>query len=1125
MKINSTAVIFFLALVGLDAHASLKLNEVETTSGTGLGSVNTVLTVQRDPQDQDPESGCVAWDGSVDIIGSAACPAGSGIAGGDEQTGASQTQTRTLSELGIQSAFNLRVVFNFQDPDPATNVELEDLILTIFDTDGSVCFSSGPFSPVTFQDAASGTGNAGFVFRLDAKQAGQAQGCFSSSDRRVGLATQASGVSEGGLETFFVADASDVTDPAADMAIEKGDSADPVPVNSSLTYTLTVTNNGPNNADGVEISDSLPPSVTFDSATPDQGSCSESGGFVACQLGQLASGNSTMIDITVTTGGSDQTITNTASVVSSLPDPDTSNNTATEQTVVGLEAPERADLSIVKDDAPDPVVVGNTLTYTLNVSNGGPDTAIAVVVNDTLPDSLTGISATTTTGTCSVSGQTVTCDLGGMAPGAGETISIDATPTETGTIQNTGTVGSDTNDPDNTNNSDTQQTTVEAEPAPSADLRLMKIDEVDPVALGAVVEYTLTVNNDGPDTAVSVLVTDQAPDQLGDLSPSTADGTCSVSGKTITCQLGDIASGASEQITITGTAPEANTTLTNSATVDSDTPDGNASNNDATEQTTVGGGSSASADVSITKNDSPDPLQVGDRLTYTLQVRNAGPDPAASVIVSDSLPASACNPAVTASAGSCTIDSQTVRCDLGNLAAQTSETVTIEVTPTERGELQNIAQVGTETSDPNPDNNSDSEQTTVTAPEADIAVSKNDSRDPVEVGQGFTYTLTASNLGPDTATDVEVSDTVPTEMTIDSVSTDPGSCTFAANAVTCSLGELAPDATVSIEVAVTAQEAGTFLNTASIGAEQPDPDPNDNSVSEETTVEATLGPVADLALSKVDAVDPVAQGATVEYTLTVVNNGPDTAVAVRVNDQAPDRLGSPAANTPDGTCSVSGQTIACEMGDIASGASEQITVTGTAPAADTTITNSATVDSDSTDDDTSNNSASEQTTVGIGTSDSADVSVTKNDDSDPVTVGERLTYTVQVQNAGPDPAASVVVSDSLPISVADPSVSTTAGSCSTSGQTVECDLGNMADGASETITIAVTPTESGTLKNTAQAATETADPDPDNNSGREQTRVVVAEQVLPIPVLSWQGLVLLILSLLAGSVYALRRPA
>ena len=124
--------------------------------------------------------------------------------------------------------------------------------------------------------------------------------------------------------------------PVADLAVSKSDERDPSLVDLELTYTLVVTNDGPDAATDVVLTDTLPPEVSFASVTSTQGSCGESGGTVTCDLGTLANGASSAVDITVLPG-SPGTLQNTASVsTASSFDPDDTNNTAVETTVVGF---------------------------------------------------------------------------------------------------------------------------------------------------------------------------------------------------------------------------------------------------------------------------------------------------------------------------------------------------------------------------------------------------------------------------------------------------------------------------------------------------------------------------------------------------------------------------------------------------------------------------------------------------------------------------------------------------------------------------------------------------------------------------------------------------------------------
>jgi uncharacterized repeat protein (TIGR01451 family) len=114
----------------------------------------------------------------------------------------------------------------------------------------------------------------------------------------------------------------------ADLEIEKTDDADPVLLGENITYHLKVTNNGPDTATNVVVTDRIPLNSTYVSATPSQGSCAPSGSNkVVCMLGDMTSGAMATIDIVVKSGGNAGPVTNTATVTSDVCDLDITNNT------------------------------------------------------------------------------------------------------------------------------------------------------------------------------------------------------------------------------------------------------------------------------------------------------------------------------------------------------------------------------------------------------------------------------------------------------------------------------------------------------------------------------------------------------------------------------------------------------------------------------------------------------------------------------------------------------------------------------------------------------------------------------------------------------------------------------
>jgi len=148
----------------------------------------------------------------------------------------------------------------------------------------------------------------------------------------------------------------------ADVGIAIADSPDPATAASNLTYTITASNAGPNNALQVTVTDVLPGSVTYVSATPSQGSCSGTS-TVSCNLGAISNGAQASVSLVVkpTAGG---TVTNTATVTTASTDSVPGNNSATASTTVTNPAPAVANLNPSSTSAG-----GGTFTLTVNGSN------------------------------------------------------------------------------------------------------------------------------------------------------------------------------------------------------------------------------------------------------------------------------------------------------------------------------------------------------------------------------------------------------------------------------------------------------------------------------------------------------------------------------------------------------------------------------------------------------------------------------------------------------------------------------------------------------------------------------------------------------------------------------------
>ena len=195
--------------------------------------------------------------------------------------------------------------------------------------------------------------------------------------------------------------------PSTDMAVTVTgpSSVDVTAGTTNATYTITITNNGPNAAEGVVLTDTLPAGSTFVSmmqtAGTDAFTLAQSGGTVTeTATTTIASGSSDTFTLVVSAPSNlanGANFSDTASVQAANPDPNTANNSATVKGSV-VNGNSSADLS-VNVSGPASANEGGSVTYTITVTNHGPNDAPSVTLTDTLGSILKFTSATTSTGT------------------------------------------------------------------------------------------------------------------------------------------------------------------------------------------------------------------------------------------------------------------------------------------------------------------------------------------------------------------------------------------------------------------------------------------------------------------------------------------------------------------------------------------------------------------------------------------------------------------------------------------------------------------------------------------------------------------------------------------------------
>jgi uncharacterized repeat protein (TIGR01451 family) len=392
-----------------------------------------------------------------------------------------------------------------------------------------------------------------------------------------------------------------------------------------------------------------------------------------------------------------------------------------------------ADLAITKTDGQASYVPGALIAYTLVVTNAGPSNAAGVNATDAVPTAISGVFATcaangaASCGTNASSGNSVSFAGATVPFGAGNQLTITINgivdQTTTGNVVNTATValgvGADSNAANNT------ATDTDTQGASQVDLSIAKTDGQAAYVPGTVVTYTVTVQNAGPSTANGVAIADVVPASITGVTTNciaTGTASCGVNGSAGNNVLftgASLRGGAGNVLTITvgGTIdPAATGTLANTATVapgvgSTDTSPANNSATDSDAQAT------GRADLSIAKT-GPTSVRLGETVTYTITVSNAGPSNATSVMVTDPTPAGL---TFVSTSGACTTP---FPCALGTIAPgetrQIGATYQVPLAYSASGPIANTASVASAETDSVPANNSSTASTIVPITGCDV---------------------------------------------------------------------------------------------------------------------------------------------------------------------------------------------------------------------------------------------------------------------------------------------------------------------------------------------------------------------------------------------------------------------
>jgi len=577
--------------------------------------------------------------------------------------------------------------------------------------------------------------------------------------------------------------------PNADLSVTVNDGVTTYTPGGTVTYTIVVQNNGPQAVTGATFLDNKPsPHVTAWTwtCTPDTGASCTTGPTTSSvnimDIVNIPVGKKIVYTVVATISASAVgNLINTASITNpaAVPDPNLANNSATD-----TDMPPSTDLSVTKTDNVTMYTLGGTVTYTIQLLNNGPLPVTGASFSDPKPSQVTswnwsclttggavwsGPGASTSNVTALVNmpvGSTVTC-----------TVAASISSAATGDLVNTATITSPVGVPDAVPaNNSASHTDI----GPSADLEVTKTDGVTFYMPGGTLTYTITVKNNGPLIVTNATFTDNKPAQIVDWTWSClADtgATCLAAPVTTNTNFTDatVSIPAGNKVVYTVTAnidPLATGNLVNTANIASTSvppmPDLVPANNSATDTDAP-----PSADLAVTKTDGVSFYPPGGTVTYTIDVRNNGPQAVTNATFTDVKPLQVASWIWTCVADTGATCMATLPTPPAPIATDATDTISIPagakirytvvatIDPAAAGDMVNTATVTNPAgiSDPNAANNTATD--TDAHPIADLAVAISDQIITYTVGGTTNYTIIVTNNGPSNVTGATLSSIFP----------------------------------------------------------------------------------------------------------------------------------------------------------------------------------------------------------------------------------------------------------------------------------------------------------------------------------------------------------------------------
>lgn len=630
--------------------------------------------------------------------------------------------------------------------------------------------------------------------------------------------------------------------PKADLQLNKSSNLINANYGDIVIWTLKITNNGPNVGTGIRLKDLIPDGLIILSC--DDENYNKKTGIL--NIDSLNMGESKIINIK-TLVNKTGTFINEASVSGNEYDWDLKNNNDS----AGINVNPSADLAVeilVNDTNPK---FNSLVKWTLRVTNNGPDEATGVVVCDLLSKDLIYLSST---GNYDV--KSGLWNIETLESGKSVSIDIVTLVNKTGKIANDASVSGKEYDWNLSNNYDNKSIAVDV----CADLVIKKLVNDTNPKFNSLVEWTLRVTNNGPDTATGVVVCDILPEGLISIDKS-FNGTWNV---------GKLLNNQTKELTIICLVNKTGK-LVNIADIAGNEYDCNLTNNIVNKSIEV----AQSADLFVKKyvnNTSPD---FGEIIKWSVVVSNNGPDIATNVQVNDLLDGGLIFVKSSSTKGNYDVKSGIWTID--SLAPETDETLNIYCKVNKIGKILNFVSVNSTQYDWNESNNHDNESVNAVKI-ADLSVIKLINNSNPNYDDLIKWTIIVSNNGPNMATGVIVNDLLPKSVEYISSYLSKGFYN-PVNGI-CDVGNLNAGEKLQLNIVSKIVKTGDITNVVNVKGNEKDSNLTNNHFEKSVYVK----PAADLSIEKSVSKQEVNINDLIEYVIEITNNGPDSAENIKVSE-------------------------------------------------------------------------------------------------------------------------------------------------------------------------------------------------------------------------------------------------